>query len=349
MPDLLRLLVVPVFAWAAWRDVETRRLPNRMWPPLATLGIVLLAWELWAAYLFGPLDSLFLLQVAISVFFVAPIGYTFWYIGGFGAADAKALIVLALLFPTFPSYPVSGVELPLVETTLGVFSFTILTNAVLVAVAYPVALGLRNLAARRFSPVMFVGRVVPVDSLSTRHGSLFETPRGYTRDGLDLDALRMYLRWRGATLADLRADAGAHRDPASVVETHPVGDGSVDHAAVTDGGESSTAKQVSSAPQRASDGGTVPAERGENGTPDLDESADFDDPWAAEAFLDSLDWSAYGTTPEKLRDGLELVSAREQVWVMPGLPFIVPMFVGLLVALVYGDILFGLLGAVGLV
>ncbi|WP_117593915.1 A24 family peptidase [Haloprofundus halophilus] len=330
MPDLLRLLVVPVFAWAAWRDVETRRLPNRMWPPLAALGIVLLGWDLLAAYPFGPLDSLFLLQVAISVFFVAPLGYAFWYVGGFGAADAKALIVLALLFPTFPSYLVSGVELPLVETTLGVFSFTILTNAVLVAVAYPVALGLRNLAARRFSSVMFVGQEVTVSSLPTRHGSLFETPRGYTRDGLDLDALRMYLRWRGTTLSELRADPDAHRDPASVGETHPVGDGSVgDGPAVADGG-------------------TTLAEH-HDGSVDRDSPAAYDDPWAAEAFLDSLDWSAYGTTPEKLRDGLDLVTTRERVWVMPGLPFVVPMFVGLLVALLYGDILFGVLGAVGLV
>ncbi|WP_224333444.1 A24 family peptidase [Haloprofundus halobius] len=329
-PDLLRLLVVPVFAWAAWRDVETRRLPNRMWPPLAALGILLLAWELVAAYPFGPLDSLFLLQVAISVFFVAPIGYAFWYIGGFGAADAKALIVLALLFPTFPSYRVSGVELPLVETTLGVFSFTILTNAVLVAVAYPLALALRNLAARRFSPVMFVGTKVSVPSLLTRHGSLFETPRGYTRDGLDLDALRMYLRWRGTTLSDLRADPDAYRDPASVGETNPVGDGSVGDGRAND--------------PVVADGGAVVRER-----PEVDSGTDSDDPWAAAAFLDSLDWSAYGTTPEKLRDGLDLVTTREAVWVMPGLPFIVPMFVGLFVALLYGDILFGILGAVGLV
>ncbi|MFC6726180.1 A24 family peptidase, partial [Halobium palmae] len=39
-PDLLRLLVVPVFAWAAWRDVRTRRLPNRVWAPLVVLGSI---------------------------------------------------------------------------------------------------------------------------------------------------------------------------------------------------------------------------------------------------------------------------------------------------------------------
>jgi len=39
LPDALRLfVVVPVFAWAALQDVRTRRLPNRLWPPLYAFG-----------------------------------------------------------------------------------------------------------------------------------------------------------------------------------------------------------------------------------------------------------------------------------------------------------------------
>lgn len=43
------------------------------------------------------------------------------------------------------------------------------------------------------------------------------------------------------------------------------------------------------------------------------------------------------------------MTAREAVWISPGIPFIVPMFVGLVVALIYGDILFGVLRALGIV
>ena len=35
--DILRLVAVPAFAWAAYRDVRTRRIPNRLWPPLVAV------------------------------------------------------------------------------------------------------------------------------------------------------------------------------------------------------------------------------------------------------------------------------------------------------------------------
>ena len=37
IPDLLRLVAVPAFAWVAYRDIETRRVPNRTWYPLPAL------------------------------------------------------------------------------------------------------------------------------------------------------------------------------------------------------------------------------------------------------------------------------------------------------------------------
>ncbi|MDX1746488.1 MAG: A24 family peptidase C-terminal domain-containing protein, partial [Halobacteriales archaeon] len=73
------------------------------------------------------------------------------------------------------------------------------------------------------------------------------------------------------------------------------------------------------------------------------------DPWGAEAFLEGIDHGAYGTRPGQLRDGLTLLSEADQVWVSPGLPFLVPLVAGLVIALVYGDILFVVLRLVGLV
>ncbi|WP_058827429.1 A24 family peptidase [Haloferax sp. Q22] len=341
LPDLLRLVVLPVLAWTAVRDVRTRRVPNVVWYPLAALGVVLLAWEL-----VGHLppetvfDRLYLIRVAVSICFVVPLSYLFWRLGGFGGADAKALMVFAVLLPTFPSYTLAGTEFPLAATRLGVFSMTILTNTVIVGLAYPLFLAARNLADGEFEfPISFVGRRVSVASLSTAHGRLFESPEGITRNGLDLDALRMYLRWRGLTLADLRSDPDALRDPDSIGETFDPTDGAV-HRAATDGGVSTD----------LGDDETVDAGGDASGDPaEADADASFDDPWGAARFLDSIEGTAYGTSPEKLRGGLELVTARESVWISPGIPFLVPMFVGLVVAFVYGDILFGVLGALGIV
>ncbi|MFB6120007.1 MAG: prepilin peptidase [Halobacteriaceae archaeon] len=311
IPDLLRLFAVPVFAWAAVRDLRTRRVPNRAWLPLFALGVLLLAWEAWTVFT-GPAlpyrERLFAVRVGVSVGVVMSLAYLLWAARAFGGADAKAFMAVALLFPTYPTYHVAGTTLPLVETTLGVFSLTVLTNTVLAGLAYPFALAARNLAAGRVGWVAFVGVPVAWDDVPETHGRLLEAGDGggFTRGGLDLDALRMYLRWRDADLAALRSNPDL-RDPATLpAEPRDPTDGAV----ATDGGH--------------------------------------DDPWGAAAFLDSLDGDAYGTDPETLRAGLDLLVDREEVWVSPGIPFVVPTFLGLCVALTYGDLSAVVLRAVGL-
>jgi preflagellin peptidase FlaK len=312
LPDLLRLLAVPVFVWAAVRDVRTRRVPNATWLPVAGLGVALLGWEAWTLWTgtVSPLGQrLFLVHVAVSLGVVAPFAYLLWRIGGFGGADAKAFMALAILFPSYPSFYLAEAALPLVESRLGVFSLTVLSNTVLAGLAYPVVLALRNAVAGHRSWVALVGVRVSVADLPETHGRLLETPAGHTRDGLDLDALRMYLRWRDATLAGLRSNPDL-RDPATLPdEPRDPTDGAV----VTDGG------------------------------------ADVADPWGAGAFLAAVDGDAYGTTPEQLRAGLDLLVERDVVWVTPGMPFLVPTVVGLLAALTVGDLLVVLLRFVGLV
>jgi preflagellin peptidase FlaK len=322
--DLLRLIAVPALGWAAWRDVRTRRLPNRLWYPLFAVGLLTMVWDALSHLpVAGVDDRLFLVRVGISVLVIVPLAYGLWWIGGFGGADAKALMTLAVLFPTYPVFYLDSGAYPAVVTTVGVFSMTILTNAVLVGLAYPLYLGVHNGLRGDRAPIMFLGRRTDVSALPTEHGRLFETSEGFTRHGLDIDALRMYLRWRGTSLATLRAAPATHRDPASVGETNDPTDGAVDESGVD---------------------GAAPA-----GEPTVDGDTDADDPWAAERFLDDIEGHAYGTGPETLREGLEVVTTRESVWISPGVPFVVPLFVGLCLALTYGDLLFGLLRAIGIV
>ncbi|SDR32266.1 A24 family peptidase C-terminal domain-containing protein [Natronobacterium texcoconense] len=321
-PDLLRLVALPVFAWVAIRDIKTRRVSSGVWIPLAFLGGVLLLWEAQLARAAGEQVwiSEFLVPAAISFGVVVPIAYTFWWFGGFGGADAKALLVLALLFPTFPQYVVGSATLPVATTPIGSFSFTILTNAVLVAILIPIALAIRNAAAGRITPVMFVGWPISWDDVSDHHGQLLETRDGVSRSGLDLDALRMYLRWRGLTLEQLREDPETFRDPVTLPnDPNPPTDGAVDAEVRTDG-------SLEVDPQAG-----------------LAADSDHDDPWGARIFLADIDGSAYGTSPAELREGLEVLSDSdtETVWISPGTPFLVPIFVGLVIAVLYGDLLIG--------
>ena len=317
-PDLLRLLAVPVFAWAAYRDLRTRRVPNRTWLPLIVVGIVALAWDLLAvAGSPGFERRLFVARTALSLGFVAPLGYVFWRIGGFGGADAKAIITLAVVFPVYPVYYALGGAYPIHAAPFGVFSFTILSNTVLIGLLYPVVLAIRNLPRGEITPAMFIGRPVSVAEITSEYGRLLETPAGFTRGGLDVDALRMYLRWRGLGFSELRGTPERYRGSVPVDPADP-GDGAIDSD--RDGAS-------------AGGGTTRPVD---------------DDPWGAEAFLS--EHAAYGTTPEELRDGLSVLSEpdREVVWITPGVPFIVPMLVGLLAALTFGDVMFWALSSVGL-
>lgn len=373
LPNLLRLLVLPFFAYVAWLDIKTRRVPNKLWLPLGILAIVLLLWEVFAVAT-GSLEPLtnphfypitpeqFYTQIVISVAFLIPLAYLFWRIGGFGGADAKAFMVIAILLPVYPLYEVGafaealevlpGVEqtggyLPAVQTTIGVFSITVLSNTVLVGLLYPVALAGKNAVSGYVSPGMFVAKPVRWDETTTEYGTLLEFPdRKFTDDlspsgikgyltwrRLDLDALRMYLQWRGISLEDVRRDPDRYRDPASLPdEPNPPGDGQI----VTDGGE-----EQSDLTDDVTEGEKLSAEE-----PD---EAPIDDPWGAEAFLDDIEGTAYGTTPEALREGLDTLTEDDVVWISPGIPFLVPMFVGLVVAFTYGDILFAILDGFGFV
>ncbi|MFB6183816.1 MAG: prepilin peptidase [Haloarculaceae archaeon] len=312
VPDLLRLLAVPVFGWAAYRDVATRRIPNRTWYPLVALAVVALAGDAWLALsnpLYGSVP--FLVRVVLSVGILVPLAYGFWWLGGFGGADAKALMVLAALFPTYPIYYLPWTSLPAVQTTIGVFSLTILSNTVVVGLAYPLVLAFRNLLGGHVGLAMFVGRPIRAVDATDEYGRLLETDDGLSRNGLDLDALRMYLQWRGTSLTALRDDPDRLRDPSTLPEEPAApGDGSIP---VPDGG-------------RVTD----------------------DDPWGAQRFLEDIDRSAYGTAPEQLRRGLDVLVSKDVVWLSPGIPFVVPMFVGLLVSLTYGDVLFAIISALGI-
>ncbi|MEZ3116107.1 prepilin peptidase [Halobaculum sp. MBLA0147] len=422
VPDLLRLVFLPAFAWAAYRDVRTRRLPNALWPPLALVGVVALALEAAATYPFAGYEGrVFLVRVGFALLFLLPFAYGAYFLRAFGGADAKATMVLALGLPTTPAYALpAGVvaalpptvlaalprtTLPLVPSLLGVTAMATLTNAVLVALLYVGYLAVGNLVRGRVGLAMFVGRPTPVERLADRHGSLLRTDGSLPRSGLDLDALRMYFRWRGCTLADLRADPAAFREPDFVGDTFDPTDGATHRGPDTGGPAGSGAATSGAGSDAATDGreaddwagtGFVQAETEEtadagdaetSGTEagtvteagtaanaseaettdtdatgtgattdtdatatDTDEATDdaLHDPWAAAAFLDAVDGSAYGTTPETLRSGLQTVAETDRVWVSPGLPFVVPLFGGLLVALTLGDVLTLLLRAVGL-
>lgn len=298
-PDLLRLALIPAFLWLALVDFRTRRIPRWVWWPIGAVGLIALVWAGMVMAHLPPLQSrVWTIQVAISLGLVAPLGYLFYRFGAYGAADAKAVIVIAIAYPTYPLIKFGTVSLPLVELPTGLFSLTVLVNAVLLGLVYPLALAGRNAVNGDIRTAMFVGLPVHWSKLPERHGVLLEHDNALPRSGLDLDALRMYLQWRKMNLAELRADPYTYVEPSSLPDE----------------------------PAKPGDG----AVRTDGGIPQPDR-------WGARAFLDDVG-GAYGTRPEELRIWLDRLTEREVFWVSPGIPFLVLLVGGLVVGLIFGDL-----------
>lgn len=298
--DILRLLVVPVFAYAAWTDQRTRRVKNSVWTVVAAIGVLALTVDLWTI-LSSPGSQLapFAIRTGVSVVLMTALGFGFWMFGAFGGADAKAMMALSVAYPVFPTYQLLGTVFPTHTTPFGVFSFTILTNTVLVVMLYPVSLFVRNLVAGNHTlSLMPVAMSVPVDEILDVHGQLLEDSRGRVR-GADVDVLRMYLRWRDTTLDELRNHPERFR------------------------------YSVPWEPDKISDG-RVMADGG------------IQDEWGVDRFMEDVD-TTYGSSAADIRCALTHLSEADRVWVSPGIPFIVPMFIGLLVSIIVGDVLYGLL------
>lgn len=95
-PFLIARLAVslPLMGLAAWQDVETREIDDRIWLALGILGVAILV----ADFLTGYTDTEVFLTVG-SLAFALPFGYALYRFRLTGGADSKAIWSLALVFP----------------------------------------------------------------------------------------------------------------------------------------------------------------------------------------------------------------------------------------------------------
>lgn len=126
--------------YASWSDYKTREVSNRVWLFFAPTALLLSATEL---LLYEP-SKLPLFGLSFGV--TAAIAVALFYSGGFGGADSKALMCLALALPFFPAAsfaPVlAGGVSPLSQN---LFPLTVFSNAVLFAAASGIYLLLYNI------------------------------------------------------------------------------------------------------------------------------------------------------------------------------------------------------------
>jgi hypothetical protein len=141
--DIYRVvLALLILAYACYSDIRKRSVSNIVWLIMSGVGIA------FAGYDTVVQGTSFLIPLVFSAVITGAVSYAFFRLGLFGAADAKALICIAVLSPTQLGINILSHNLPIFGTYISVvfpFALTVLLNAAVLALAVPIYLLFRNL------------------------------------------------------------------------------------------------------------------------------------------------------------------------------------------------------------
>jgi archaeal preflagellin peptidase FlaK len=149
-------LSLGVLLYASWSDYKTREVRNRVWAYYAPVALALSLAELLM------FDSSMLPFMALSFGLTTGFALLLFYTGGFGGADSKALMCIALALP-FSTEALFTPILASADSIISpiatyVFPLTIFSNSVLFAAASCVYMMLRNIVwHKRAGKKMFEG------------------------------------------------------------------------------------------------------------------------------------------------------------------------------------------------
>ena len=140
--DLARTTAVLLFLlYASWSDFKSREVSDNVWLVLAPLSFALTYTEV---FLYEPSQ---LIAYGACFGLTAAFALLLYYSGGFGGADAKALMCLALALPFYPEKlltPLTGQPSPI---STSFFPITVFSNSVLFAAMAAIAILLYNVSS----------------------------------------------------------------------------------------------------------------------------------------------------------------------------------------------------------
>jgi preflagellin peptidase FlaK len=133
--DLARAILALAFLfYASWSDSKTREVSNTVWLVFAPFAFILTFAEI---LLYQSSQFLFF---GICIGLTTLFAFAVFYAGGFGGADAKALMCLALAVPFYPVNLLSPLGGPLSPISQVLFPLSVFSNSVLIAALMTLAM-----------------------------------------------------------------------------------------------------------------------------------------------------------------------------------------------------------------
>lgn len=169
--ELLKIIYcTPFLLYSCYTDLKIRRVSNQVWK------VMLIGGSLFVVYDIINTGMPALLRLVLSAGIIFIFVYILFQFGTFGGADAKCLIVLAIIIPVYPQIELFGVEYPLMGIPLiNLFAFTVFGNAVLLTIVVPLGLFFYNLIALKPHEILkdpaylFVGYKTDISKMQGRH------------------------------------------------------------------------------------------------------------------------------------------------------------------------------------
>ncbi len=205
MMELLKVLAcMPFLLYACYSDIKSRRVVNEVW--VAMFGVC----YVFILYDFMTLGMPYLIRNLLTFALIYAFVYILFQFGAFGGADAKALMVISLIVPTFPLITLAGASLPLQGAPLfDVFAFSVFGNSIILTVVVPVGLFIYNLLhnplreSLRKPLYMLIGYRTSVSGLGKSHIRMIESYKD-TDSGIRFSFTRTGTELTSDVIAELR-------------------------------------------------------------------------------------------------------------------------------------------------
>lgn len=184
MIEILKVLAcMPFLLYSCYSDIKTRRVVNEVWFMMFGVGFIFIMYDLMT------LGIPYLIRNVLTFIFIFIFVYVLFQLGAFGGADAKVLMVISLIIPTFPVIEVGSTLLPVNGVPLfDIFAFSVFGNSVILTVIVPIGLFLYNLVKNPAESLkrpyyMFIGYIMPISKLEKGHFRMLDS---YTETGDDI-------------------------------------------------------------------------------------------------------------------------------------------------------------------